>query len=552
MGKHPEEATMPKKRKQHPSPPSVAALVRARLSEDMSRTGVAWWPLGRGYIADPYPALRRLREADPCHRSVLAGHFLVSRYRDVDRILRDHKRFRNSGCRRSSDTPTSIRPMHFTDPPTHTHLRRLANRAFSARDQAKMEDYIRTTAHELLDQAVGGGRTFDLMSMFAVPLPVRVVGRMVGWPSRDFAILQEWLHRRALAADGSDGAVMRAMQKAGFPLVLANAKVDREALRDMIPVEMRFRNFLAQLVEQRQAEPRDDVVSRLVHAGSEDASSTFARRNDIMLQMLLEIGNATTTNLIGNGLLALLRHPEQNAVAAPAFQPSPGRGGRAVEVRRTGPCGSARLLRGRRNRRAARSVRRSCGLAPGRRQPRSRQVRPARRTGLDPPRQTPCLLRARHPPLSGRPAGETARPNRLRGLAGAIRRHPLGRPTADIQAQSHIARPRALGGSRGATASGLPEDTIGKVFSATQRLKDSSPLHLAHLFGQGRPQPASAFSGAAAASPAPYSAALKRMRKFPKGWPRHCGRIPSNTTRPSPRATSKAAAFPCRRSSPSR
>lgn len=311
MGKHPEEATMPKKRKQHPSPPSVAALVRARLSEDMSRTGVAWWPLGRGYIADPYPALRRLREADPCHRSVLAGHFLVSRYRDVDRILRDHKRFRNSGCRRSSDTPTSIRPMHFTDPPTHTHLRRLANRAFSARDQAKMEDYIRTTAHELLDQAVGGGRTFDLMSMFAVPLPVRVVGRMVGWPSRDFAILQDWLHRRALAADGSDGAVMRAMQKAGFPLALANAKVDREALRDMIPVEMRFRNSLAQLVEQRQAEPRDDVVSRLVHAGSEDASSTFARRNDIMLQMLLEIGNATTTNLIGNGLLALLRHPEQ-------------------------------------------------------------------------------------------------------------------------------------------------------------------------------------------------------------------------------------------------
>lgn len=287
---------------------SAAAIVRARLADDLNRAGVAWWPLGRKYLADPYPALRRLREADPCHRSDLARHFLVSRYRDVDRILRDHKRFRNSDPE-PPRRPSAYRQMHRSDPPTHTRLRHLANRAFGARDQRQMEDYVRATAHELLVSAVADGRTFDLISAFAVPFPVRVVGRMVGWPTKDFAILQDWLGTRAANADGRGGTLTSIMLHAEFPRALAGRRT-KEELRNTLRAKIRAERFLSRLVERRRAEPRDDVISRLVHAGSQGGEFDL-RQTHVLLWLLLEIGNRTTTNMIGNGLLALLRHPEQ-------------------------------------------------------------------------------------------------------------------------------------------------------------------------------------------------------------------------------------------------
>ena len=172
-----------------------------------------------------------------------------------------------------------------------------------------MEDYVRTTAHELLDHAVADGRTFDLISAFAVPFPVRVVGRMVGWPKEDFAILRDWLSNRAANADGSAGTLTTIMLQAGFPRALAGRRT-KEELRNMLGARVRAERFLARLVERRRGDPRNDVVSRLVHAGSQGGELDL-RQTHVLLKLLLEIGNRTTTNMIGNGLLALLRHPEQ-------------------------------------------------------------------------------------------------------------------------------------------------------------------------------------------------------------------------------------------------
>lgn len=270
--------------------------IRARLAEERLRSGIAWWPLARDYLANPYPALRRLRETDPCHFSPLTRMALVSRYRDVDRILRDHKRFSNDLRRgaptRSIDARSKLVPsMISLDPPDHTRLRGLVNRAFTPRQVAKMEDYVRATAHRLLDQATQGARTasFDLMSAFAAPLPTLVIGRMIGVPDEDFARFKNWSDRFARVLE---------------PILT------KEESEDVFRADAEFARYFARVIEERRKEPRDDLVSRLIRAEHEEDRLT-SQETYVMLRLLLVAGNETTTNLIGNGMLALLRNPGQ-------------------------------------------------------------------------------------------------------------------------------------------------------------------------------------------------------------------------------------------------
>lgn len=276
----------------------VGSYICGRLADDRLRTGVAWWPLGASYLADPYPALRRLRDTDPCHRCSLTKGFLVSRYRDIDRVLRDHKHFRNSPPRNPQVAP----PLVGTNPPVHTRLRRLASRAFTAGQVARMEDHVRTTAHKLLDR-VAEKDTFDLMSAFAKPLPVRVIGRMIGWPKQDFAIFENW-------SAGVRRPEPFALRIGLAPLVEHLTRCSRNELRQWIRTKWRFDRRLDRLVEERRSEPRDDVVSKMVDVGIEDDRLTLKEAR-AMVRFLLSVGNSSTTNLIGNGMLALLRRPEQ-------------------------------------------------------------------------------------------------------------------------------------------------------------------------------------------------------------------------------------------------
>lgn len=270
--------------------------VRARLAEERLRSGIAWWPLASDYLADPYPALRRLREKDPCHASPLTRMVLVSRYRDVDRILRDHKRFSNdlrqgAPARRPDARSKLVPSMLSLDPPDHTRLRALVNRAFTPRQVAQMEDYVRATAHRLLDRALAanGAGAFDLMAAFAAPLPTLIVGRMIGVPDEDFARFKNWSDRFARVLE---------------PILT------KEESEDVFRADAEFARYFAGVIAERRKEPRDDLVSRLVQAEHEDDRLT-SEETYVMLRLLLVAGNETTTNLIGNGMLALLRHPEQ-------------------------------------------------------------------------------------------------------------------------------------------------------------------------------------------------------------------------------------------------
>ena len=258
---------------------------------------MVWWPLAQDFIADPYPAYRRLRELDPVHYSILTRQVVVSRFADVDRILRDHRNFSNNlkRARHSRGIVAARRKlkpsMLALDPPDHTRLRRLVNRAFTPRSVAKLEDFIRATAHGLIDK-VEGADEFDLMKAFAAPLPTIVIARMIGVPERDLDRFKVWSSRLA-----------RALEPILSP----------EEQELVYRSDQQLAEYLTAIIEQRRRERRDDLVSRLVEV--EEQGDRLTRDETIvMLRLLLIAGNETTTNLIGNGVRALLRHPGQLAL----------------------------------------------------------------------------------------------------------------------------------------------------------------------------------------------------------------------------------------------
>ena len=271
--------------------------IRARLVEERLRSGVVWWPLAKDFIADPYPSYRRLREIDPIHYSVPTRQVVVSRFADVDRILRDHRNFSNNlksarHARGIVATRRKLKPsMLALDPPDHTRLRRLVNRAFTPRSVAELEGFIRATAHGLVDM-VEGTDEFDLIKDFAVPLPTIVIARMIGVPERDLDRFKVWSSRLARALE---------------PILAPDEQ------EQVYRTHQQLTAYFTAIIEVRRRQPRDDLVSRLVQA-EEEGDRLTRDETIVMLRLLLLAGNETTTNLIGNGLRALLRHPGQLAL----------------------------------------------------------------------------------------------------------------------------------------------------------------------------------------------------------------------------------------------
>ncbi len=260
----------------------VLPHVYDRLAQDRRRNGIAWWPLGASYLADPYPDLRRLRETGPCLRCSLTGGVLVTSYQEADRVLRDHEAFPR--MRSSAERP---------------RLRRFATRAFAPWAMEQMEEYTRATAHKLLDR-VADQDVFDWMSVLCQPLPVLVLGRMVGLGEDDMELLKKWTEiRRRYQLDG----YVRRMDW------LREPTPPKEYLRQSLRTNMLVGRRIARLVEERRSEPQDDLVSRLVEADDQGDRLTPLEANGL-LQRLLLAGYKPPTSFIGRGLLALLRHPE--------------------------------------------------------------------------------------------------------------------------------------------------------------------------------------------------------------------------------------------------
>ena len=275
---------------------SMRSLVaEAAVLPERWRSGAAFNPIAARMLRNPYPAYARLRERSPVHRSRLLNGWVFTRYADVEAILRDFRRFSNrpdratpAWRRRMSLPPRADWTMLFLDPPDHTRLRALVNQAFTPRAVDALEPHIRTVMHGLLD-AVDDPAGFDLMRTVAGPLPVIVIAEMLGVPPADRDRFRQWSNARARILE---------------PLIGARERARADAAGEALDA------YFLTIVQARRREPRDDIVSALAQA-EEEGDSLTERETLTMLRLLLIAGNETTTNLIGNGVLALLEHPEQ-------------------------------------------------------------------------------------------------------------------------------------------------------------------------------------------------------------------------------------------------
>lgn len=254
-------------------------------------------PEGR---ADPYPRYATLRRQAPVHHSAF-GFWALSRYDDCQQLLRhpgvgkDFTGAANSlgltgEQRAAQDRFRNDRSnMLTTDPPDHTRLRRLVTRAFTPRTVETLRSRVVALVDELLDD-FGAGEV-DVMDALAFPLPVTVIGEMLGVPAEDRPGLRPLVR-----------AVTAVLELAVTP----------DALAEATTADMRLEEYFADLVAERRGRPRDDLLTQLIEA--EDKGDQLSEHELISTAILLfAAGFETTTHLIGNGLLALLAHPDQLA-----------------------------------------------------------------------------------------------------------------------------------------------------------------------------------------------------------------------------------------------
>jgi cytochrome P450 len=260
-------------------------------------------PLSASFIADPYPAYRRLRAADPLHLSPL-GFRVASRHGDVSTILRDKrwgKDFVGRMTRRFGaamlEEPVYRSMRHWMlqmDPPDHTRLRGLVVKAFSARRVEEMRPRIAEIVEATLER-MAPKRSADLIADFAFPLPVTVICEMLGIPAQDQALF--------LAGARGGGRLLD-------PVPLTRAELDAANAAHAAQTE-----YFRRLIALRRRQPGDDLTTELVEA--EEAGSKLSSEELIAnIILLFGAGHETTVNLIGNGLLALFRHPDQRRLLA--------------------------------------------------------------------------------------------------------------------------------------------------------------------------------------------------------------------------------------------
>lgn len=259
------------------------------------RTGVSYNPLSAATVQDPYPVYAALRARSPVHRSRVLNAWLITRHADTDAILRDHRRFGNdprtgtlSKQQSARLPPTEELSMLLLDPPDHTRLRSLVNKAFTSRAVNALEPRIRTVLASLLNE-IDDLAGFDLIDAIARPLPIIVIAEMLGIPPRDRELFKRWSIERARLIEPT---ISRRERRVAFSTLEA------------------FDTYFRAVIKARRAEPRDDLISALVQAHDEH-DSLSERETLNMLRLILIAGNETTTNLIGNGVLALLRHRDE-------------------------------------------------------------------------------------------------------------------------------------------------------------------------------------------------------------------------------------------------
>ncbi len=252
------------------------------------------------FKANPFPFFARLRAYDPVYRTTLPGGtpvWFITRYEDVLALFRDERFTKNrrtaltpEEARKLSWTPPMFRPLERNmldlDPPDHTRLRALVQKAFTPQLVEHMRGRVQLLADELLDRVAFRGE-MDLIKDFALPLPMTIINEILGVPTKDRNKFHKW--STAVVSLSSPNPTMR-----------------------VIPSVWKFIRYLRGFFKIRRRNPQNDLVSSLIKA-EEDGDKLSEDELLAMVFLLLIAGHETTVNLIGNGVLALLQNPEEIA-----------------------------------------------------------------------------------------------------------------------------------------------------------------------------------------------------------------------------------------------
>lgn len=266
-------------------------------------------PLSPESRANPYPGYALLRKEAPVHEMEAFGVFAVSRHRDVLHILKSPDVYSSQGMRAMMQGKTGMMGTKFeqgrtsvltesdnlitTDPPVHDRLRAVVNRGFTPRRIGALEPRVREIAVACIDEIVSKGQ-MDLVGDLSMPLPVRVIAEILGVPSERLHDFKRWSDAIILSSTGMTGATD-----------------PQESLR----AHEEFLDFFSEAIAVRRKNPTDDLISTLILA--EQGGGTLSENEVLGFTVLLLVaGNETTTNLLGNALLALTEHPDELARVA--------------------------------------------------------------------------------------------------------------------------------------------------------------------------------------------------------------------------------------------
>ncbi|MGW3623534.1 cytochrome P450 family protein [Streptomyces sp. NPDC000880] len=250
------------------------------------------------FATDPYPAYAWLRENSPVHRTTLPSGveaWLVTRYADAKQALADQRLSKNPAhhdepahAKGRTGIPGERKAELMThllniDPPDHTRLRRLVSKAFTPRRVAEFAPRVQELTDRLIDGFAGKGEA-DLIHEFAFPLPIYAICDLLGVPREDQDDFRDWAGMMIRHGGGPRGGVARSVKK--------------------------MRGYLAELIHRKRQDPGDDLISGLIRA-SDHGEHLTENEAAAMAFILLFAGFETTVNLIGNGVYALLRNPDQ-------------------------------------------------------------------------------------------------------------------------------------------------------------------------------------------------------------------------------------------------
>jgi cytochrome P450 len=282
-----------------------------------------WNPFDPAFRADPYPFYDRLRNEAPAWRNQL-GTVVLTRYDDVARTLRSNDFSRDveanatprddeiSRRRRQRRADGSAKTILNLDPPDHTRLRRMVTTAFTPTAVQRLRSQMEAMVDDVLDRAAETG-SMELIDDLAFPVPFQVISELLDMPTDRGSELRDW--SQTITASLEPNADLATLDAADA------------AVAQLAP-------YMWEVIEDRRRSPGDDVLSRLIAV--EEAGDRLSPQELIAFVILLYVaGHETTVNLIGNGMLALLRHPDQLA----AWRANPALDDRAVDelLRYDGP-----------------------------------------------------------------------------------------------------------------------------------------------------------------------------------------------------------------------